>query len=109
MIDGGWIVGDVNDGWSRARPRCLCRCEMRDEQNLRDNDGAHLAEAHFMNARETHNPEPIRHLYVHFPFCARLCPYCAFYKTRGSSADIASFCRPLVLEAETVASIFPLS
>jgi oxygen-independent coproporphyrinogen-3 oxidase len=49
----------------------------------------------------------VRHLYVHFPFCARICPYCAFYKTRGNKAEVAQFCRALELEAESVSETFP--
>ncbi|MEP7071264.1 MAG: radical SAM protein, partial [Verrucomicrobiota bacterium] len=54
------------------------------------------------------NSEAVRHLYVHFPFCARICPYCAFYKTRGNSAEIGRFCNALVREAERAAKNFPL-
>lgn len=32
-------------------------------------------------------PSPrLRHLYVHFPFCVKVCPYCAFDVERGGSA-----------------------
>ncbi|MBV9010363.1 MAG: radical SAM family heme chaperone HemW [Verrucomicrobia bacterium] len=51
----------------------------------------------------------MRHLYVHFPFCARICPYCAFYKTRGKRAEVQDFCRALTLEAENVAMRLPLA
>ena len=53
--------------------------------------------------------DPIRHFYVHFPFCARICPYCAFYKTRGNAAEVARFCDAVVLEARQVAKKFPLA
>jgi oxygen-independent coproporphyrinogen-3 oxidase len=62
-----------------------------------------------MSENETHTSNLIRHLYVHFPFCARICPYCAFYKTRGNATEVARFCETLVLEARQVAKKFPLT
>src|SRR6266576_3590192 len=61
-----------------------------------------------MNSAAAHNSDAVRHLYVHFPFCARICPYCAFYKTRGNSADFAAFCDALAIEAKDVAKRIPL-
>src|SRR5438552_13433331 len=62
-----------------------------------------------MSENETHTSNLIRHLYVHFPFCARICPYCAFYKTRGNATEVARFCETLVLEARRIAKKFPLT
>ena len=38
------------------------------------------------------------HIYVHIPFCARICPYCAFYKERADPAQAARFCEAIVHE-----------
>src|SRR3954469_7721684 len=46
--------------------------------------------------------EAVRHLYVHIPFCARICPYCAFYKERADSSQTQRFCEALVREIERV-------
>jgi oxygen-independent coproporphyrinogen III oxidase len=45
--------------------------------------------------------EPIRHIYVHIPFCARICPYCAFYKTLPDKENSRRFCEALLRELET--------
>src|ERR1044072_8575563 len=45
--------------------------------------------------------EAVRHLYVHIPFCARICPYCAFYKERADSSQTQRFCEALLREIET--------
>lgn len=52
--------------------------------------------------------EAVRHLYVHIPFCARICPYCAFYKERADSSQTERFCEALLQEIETVGEQFPL-
>src|SRR5438874_626077 len=50
----------------------------------------------------------IAHLYVHIPFCARICPYCAFYKERADSSQTQRFCEALLGEIERVREQFPI-
>ena len=42
--------------------------------------------------------EHLRHLYVHIPFCARICPYCAFYKDRLDRSQTDRFCEAILAE-----------
>jgi len=42
--------------------------------------------------------DTIRHLYVHIPFCARICPYCAFYKELLDRSQTQRFCDALLRE-----------
>jgi oxygen-independent coproporphyrinogen III oxidase len=50
----------------------------------------------------------VSHLYVHIPFCARICPYCAFYKERADSSQTQRFCEALLREMEMVEECYPL-
>src|SRR3954462_6693849 len=52
--------------------------------------------------------EAVRHLYVHIPFCARICPYCAFYKERADSSQTQRFCEALLRAIEMVTDHYPL-
>jgi len=52
--------------------------------------------------------EAVAHLYVHIPFCARICPYCAFYKERADPSQTQRFCEALLREIETVTEHYPL-
>jgi oxygen-independent coproporphyrinogen III oxidase len=52
--------------------------------------------------------EVVSHLYVHIPFCARICPYCAFYKERADSSQTQRFCEALLREIEDVNDRFTL-
>jgi oxygen-independent coproporphyrinogen III oxidase len=45
----------------------------------------------------------IRHLYVHVPFCARICPYCAFYKDLVDRSQTDRFCEAILREIEQYA------
>ena len=44
----------------------------------------------------------IRHLYVHIPFCARICPYCAFYKDNLDRSQTGRFCEAIASEIKAL-------
>jgi len=44
--------------------------------------------------------DPVRHIYVHIPFCARICPYCAFYKELLDRSQTERFCQALLRELQ---------
>jgi len=39
------------------------------------------------------------HLYLHIPFCHRICPYCSFYKHTPGKTDLSAFVEALITEA----------
>jgi oxygen-independent coproporphyrinogen-3 oxidase len=47
--------------------------------------------------------KPVRSLYVHVPFCARKCEYCAFYSEAGRADTVDRYTRALTLELALVA------
>src|SRR5712671_7271953 len=52
---------------------------------------------------------PIRHLYVHIPFCARICPYCAFYKDLLDRSETARFCEAILRDLDQQCAAFAIS
>ena len=52
---------------------------------------------------------PIRHLYVHIPFCARICPYCAFYKDLLDRSQARRFCEALLRDLDEQNAVFAIS
>jgi oxygen-independent coproporphyrinogen III oxidase len=52
---------------------------------------------------------PIRHIYVHIPFCARICPYCAFYKDLLNRSQTWRFCEALLRDLDQQCATFALS
>jgi oxygen-independent coproporphyrinogen III oxidase len=78
---------------------------MKDESELM-RDGENVQSA---NGRIRRGERPtVPHLYVHIPFCARICPYCAFYKERADSSQTQRFCEALLREIEDVRDRFAL-
>jgi oxygen-independent coproporphyrinogen-3 oxidase len=43
---------------------------------------------------------PIRHLYVHIPFCPKVCPYCSFYKEASDRNKTQAFLDAVLLELD---------
>ena len=43
----------------------------------------------------------VRHIYVHIPFCARICPYCAFYKDLLDRSQTSRFCEAFLGELDS--------
>jgi oxygen-independent coproporphyrinogen-3 oxidase len=79
---------------------------MKSESELRgDGENVQFAEGRI---RRGERATAISHLYVHIPFCARICPYCAFYKERADSSQTQRFCEALLREIESVRDRFPL-
>ncbi|MGJ8654956.1 MAG: radical SAM family heme chaperone HemW [Akkermansiaceae bacterium] len=46
-------------------------------------------------------------LYLHIPFCHRICPYCSFYKHTPGNTDMRGFIRSIGDEAKFYAEKFP--
>ena len=53
-------------------------------------------------------PQPIRHLYVHIPFCPKVCPYCSFYKEASDRNQTQRFLDALLTELERQSARHPL-
>src|ERR1700685_4116628 len=49
-------------------------------------------------------PAKVEHLYVHVPFCAAKCNYCAFYSEAGSAAKMEGYVDAVVAEVDQFAS-----
>lgn len=60
------------------------------------------------NVQSASERPPVSHLYLHIPFCARICPYCAFYKERADNSQTQRFCEALLAETKGLASRFRL-
>lgn len=46
---------------------------------------------------------PVEHLYVHIPFCPKICPYCSFFKEASDHNKTQGFLDALLLQAERLA------
>jgi oxygen-independent coproporphyrinogen III oxidase len=51
----------------------------------------------------------LRHIYVHIPFCARICPYCAFYKDLLDRSQTWRFCEAILRDLDQQYASFALT
>ena len=52
-------------------------------------------------------PGGIAHLYVHIPFCPKVCPYCSFYKETSDRNKTARFLDALLRELDAQQAVLP--
>src|SRR3989441_8689642 len=71
--------------------------------------GVPAAELHANTGDTPATTSPIRHLYIHIPFCARICPYCAFYKDLLDRSQAARFCEALLQDLDKQCAAFGIS
>lgn len=57
-----------------------------------------------LTAAPTPKPAPIRHLYVHVPFCPSICPYCDFHVLTRKSGQVEAYLAQLEREAAHLAA-----
>ncbi len=50
----------------------------------------------------------VRHLYIHIPFCPKLCPYCSFYSEVSDRNKTRRFLDAILLELDRQKEIIPL-
>jgi oxygen-independent coproporphyrinogen-3 oxidase len=61
------------------------------------------------SARNDVQENVIRHIYVHIPFCARICPYCAFYKDLLDRSQTSRFCEAILRDLDQQCARFAVS
>ena len=82
----------ANHNWMAADTKLAGRfCETPIKGMASDTDALQ-----FSNRRTS----SVRHIYVHIPFCARICPYCAFYKDLLDRSQTLRFCEALLRDVE---------
>ncbi len=66
-------------------------------------DANHNSEISLERQNGRSSSDTIGHLYVHIPFCARICPYCAFYKELLDRSETQRFCEAILRELQSQA------
>jgi putative oxygen-independent coproporphyrinogen III oxidase len=56
-----------------------------------------------------HSSHRLNHIYIHIPFCARICPYCAFYKDLLDRSQTWRFCEAILGDLDQQCASFVLS
>jgi oxygen-independent coproporphyrinogen-3 oxidase len=54
----------------------------------------------FSSVIKSDRPPGIEHLYVHIPFCPKVCPYCSFYKEASDRNKVQGFLDALLIELD---------